>query len=307
MKNINYLLFCALISFTIVTADISNIFQDVREGNKEAIKKRLENCEDCSAKDNQGNNALHIAIEENNTEIVEMLTTAPKYAGWMDWFYAFVYAPTLPNINEKNNNDETPLHCTIKGNKQNITKLLLQKHANMEIVNKENLSAVFAAIKNDAPHFIPIFVAHNLDLTKHRRDGETILHYAIKEKKSNSIHYCIQETSLINASNNKHQTPVLLAIEEENFVILDLLYKGLNVPADNGIKPIHYATRNGKCNVINYLLQHNIAIDEPDREGNPALFYAISQDNVAMVNYLLARGANLQKRNNAGEDAFAIA
>ena len=308
MKKFNNLTLCALLSSALLSGiNAPNIFHDVRTGNKEAIKKRLENCEDCSEKDSNGNNVLHIAVEEGDAEIVDLLTTPLSYDAWTDWFYAFIYAPTLPNINEKNNDGDTPLHGTVNNNKKELTKLLLKKDANVNIVNKENLSALFAAIKKDAPQFIPIFVAHKLDLNKHRCNGETILHYAIKEKKQNSIHYCVQETSLINASNNKDQTPVLLAIETENFDLLHLLHKGLNIPASNGVKPIHYATRKGKIDVVNYLLEHNIAIDEPDKNGNSALFYAITDNNIDMVNYLLSRGASLNKRNNAGEDVFSIA
>ena len=309
MKKSNCLLLYALLYNVSITANqnIPNIFQEARAGNKEAIKKRLENCENCAVKDEQGNNVLHIAVQEGQADIIDILTTAPDYSDLMNWLYAFLYAPTLPNIDEPNNNGETPLHCTIRYNNPDIAERLVKKGASMEALNKENCSAVFAAVKHDAPHFIPIFVAHKLDLNKHRRNGETIFHYAIKENKPRSIHYCAQKTSLSNTSNSDNKTPTFLAIDTENIALLDLLRDNLNSPANNGIKPIHYATRNGKQRVIEYLLNNHISINEPDEDGNPPLFYAIDDNNEKIMNYLLGLNADLNKRNNKGEDALAIA
>src|SRR5688572_30743969 len=63
MNKINYLIMYAFISTTIISAisDGANIFQEARENNAEAIRQRLNNSEDLSAKDANGNNILHIA------------------------------------------------------------------------------------------------------------------------------------------------------------------------------------------------------------------------------------------------------
>src|SRR5437762_3596244 len=120
MKKIILILLCTLLSNSTFTQN--NIFEEVRTKNKEALKKRLENCENCATKDENGNNALHIAAQDNDTEIIDILTTAPTYENWSDWLYAFIYAPTLPNIDETNNNGDTPLHCSINNNNPTATK-----------------------------------------------------------------------------------------------------------------------------------------------------------------------------------------
>ena len=67
MKKITYILLsCAVIFTTLIPKE--TILDEVRAGNKQAIKQRIENCENCSEKDENGNNALHIAAEHATQE-----------------------------------------------------------------------------------------------------------------------------------------------------------------------------------------------------------------------------------------------
>jgi ankyrin repeat protein len=301
MKKINLFLLCILFTSNTYT----NIFEDVRTKNKEAIKQRLENNENCGIKDEHGNNALHIAAQKGDTEIIDILTTAPTYENWSDWLYAWFYAPTLPYINEENNEGNSPLHCATHSGQLTTAEQLVQKGARIEAVNKQGLSPAFLAILKDDPRFIRVFVAHKLNLAQHKHNGNTIFHTAIQEKKPYSIAYCIKETSLHTVTDNNQKTPIFLAIDTEDDVLNAFTKEQLNDPASTGIKPIHYATCHNKYNVINHLLYNNItSVNEPDAQGNTPLFYA---DNEKTLNFLLERNADINKRNNKGEDILATA
>ena len=81
MKKLTYGLFCALlICSTILPHTTPEIFHEIRQGDKDAIKKRLEGWQDCSQTDEDGNNALHVAVAEGGkTEMVEMLHHGVRY------------------------------------------------------------------------------------------------------------------------------------------------------------------------------------------------------------------------------------
>jgi ankyrin repeat protein len=305
MKKIHLFLLCTLLTNTTFP---HNIFEDVRNKNKEALKQRLENCENCAIKDEHGNNALHIAAQKGDTEIIDILTTAPSYDSWSDWLYACFYAPTLPYIDEQNDDGDSPLLCATEHGQLATADQLVHKGARMEILNNKGLSAPFLAVFKDDPRFIRVFVAHNLNLTQHKHKnqrGDTIFHTAIRERKPQSITYCAQETSLHNVENDDHKTPTFLAIDTEDDVLKIFTKEQLNAFCSAGIKPIHYAARHNKYDAIAYLLNNNIAsINEPDTQGNTPIFYA---NNETTLNFLLERKADLNKRNNKGEDILAVA
>ncbi len=302
MKKTALLLLCTLLTNTSFT---QNIFEDVRTKNKEALKQRLENCENCAIKDEHGNNALHIAAQKGDTEIIDILTIAPTYENWSDWLYACFYAPTLPHIDEQNDDGDSPLLCATQSGQLTTAGQLVQKGARMDIVNKKGLSAPFLAVLKDDPRFIRIFVAYKLNLAQHKRNGDTVFHAAIKEKKPNSIYYCAQETSLHNITNKDQKTPTFLAIDTEDNLLNIFTTEQLNTPSSaTGIKPIHYATQHDKHNAVHYLLNNNVSVNEPDAQGNTPIFYA---NNETTLNFLLQRNADLHKRNNKGEDILAAA
>lgn len=302
MKKINLLLLSTLL---VNTFTYNNIFEDVRAKDKEAIKQRIENGEDCAIKDERGNNALHVAVQKSDIEIIDVLTTAPYYPNWSDWLYSWIYWPTLPNIDEQNDDGNSPLLCATQNGQLTIAEKLVQKGARMDIVNNEELPAAFVAVLKDDPRFIRLFVAHKLNLAQHTYKGDTVFHIAIKERKPYTINYCAQETSLHTITNKDYKTPIFLAIDTEDDVLDIFTKEQLNAPSSSDIKkPIHYATHHNKYNVINCLLNKGISINEPDMHGNPPLFYA---NNTKTLNFLLERNADLHKRNNKGEDVLAVA
>lgn len=318
MKKINLLIFCTLLT-SLVNAREENspkIFQDVRNGNKEAIKQRLENAEDFTVKDKDGNTVFHIAAQEGQEEI--MVTIAEFYNNCSYYNY-YISGPTLPKLDEVNNDGDTALHSAIysdNSDKQHdgqtkVAEYLICKEPQlMKKCNKNNFSPAFVAVKKDDPRFIRIFTAHHgLDLNNHRRNGETIFTYSIKENKPKTIHYCAQKTSLSNVANNDNKTPLSLAIDSENIQLIELLKENLNAYiANTDIKPVHYASAHGKYKALDHMIKNNnISVNEPDKYGNPPIFHAIDSNDEQMMNHLLYLGANLQACNNQGEDALAIA
>src|SRR5207245_385610 len=121
------------------------------------------------------------------------------------------------------------------------------------------------------------------------------------------ILYCAK-TSLSNVANNDNKTPISLAIDTENIQLIEVLKENLNAfIANTSIKPIHYAAAHGKYKALDHIINNNVSVDEPDRDGNPPIFHAIDSNDEQMLNHLLYLGASLKKCNNLGEDALAIA
>ena len=328
MKKINALLLCTLLYHSINANEqnIPKIFQDVRNGDKKAIQEQLDNSEDLSVRDDKGNTIFHIAAQEGEEEIIHMIVENIEYndnPDFFSWNY-WGYKPKLPSLDDVNNDGDTPLHSVIvhdnnttkNENRAKTAKYLINKKPEfLEKRNKKDFSPIFVATDTDNPQFIHLFTAYNIDLTKHRYsnvnhnfNGETILTYATKTNKQNIIKYCTHYTSLEAVANKDNKTPIELVIDADNISLLSWFEKNINTYlANNTIKPIHYAAANGKYNAFNYLLNKKISVDEPDKDGNPPLFYTIDSNNEPMFTHVLSCGANLHICNKQGENAYAIA
>lgn len=314
MKKINFVLLATAMCCVnpLVSKETSTIFQDVRNGDKEAIKKRLENYEDCSKKeDYSGNNALHIAAEQGNAEIVEMLTTEPDYSEWGNWFYYSLWqSPAkLPNKNEQNNDGNAPIHCAIQHDHINIAEHLINKNVNVELVNNENLSPASLIVKKDNPELIPFLIQYNL-INQRKHNGDNLLHTAIKTNKQHMAAHLAEIGLLVNTKNNDGKTPTIVATELPDIVMLKILKRkhiDLNAPGSNGLRAIHNAAMLGNYNALNFLLEEGIFVDTTDAFGNTPLHYSCAHNKEKEMDLLLAYGADIKKRNLNGDDLFAIA
>src|SRR5262249_49363649 len=67
-----------------------------------------------------------------------------------------------------------------------------------------------------------------------------------------------------------------------------------------GWTPLIYAATNGQTEVVRYLLDAGAAIDAASPNGTTALMMAVRGGHVAAVELLLARGADVSRRNQGG-------
>ncbi|HLC06892.1 MAG TPA: ankyrin repeat domain-containing protein [Candidatus Babeliales bacterium] len=310
MKKFNHLFLSTLLccSNTLISRETPAIFQEVRAGNKEAIRKRIENCENCAEKDDNGNTPLHIAAQEGQADIVDMLTTEPDYAYWGNWIYSFLYIPTLPDKNGKNNDGNTPLHCALEEGKTDAAECLLQKNVDKNATNRENLTPAFMPVKKDKSEMIPFLEKHRL--IEQTINGNTQLHYAIQTNKPRMVEKLAENPALIHKRNNEGKTPAIVATETQYAYMLEILRRkgvDLNIPGYNGLRPIHNAAHQGNNNALLYLLKNGIDVDTTDDKGNTSLFYAAMHNQEKEMNLLLEHGANIKQRNNNGEDIFIFA
>jgi ankyrin repeat protein len=123
----------------------------------------------------------------------------------------------------------------------------------------------------------------------------------------------------VNVADNKSITPLIAAAYNGNLRILDML---LDAGADStivdtsGKSAIVYATGRGYLEIVRRLLEHSDKIDANTRYGNDltALMWAAGHgndvpalDGLAVVEYLLAKGANPDLTDNRGRSAIHIA
>ena len=124
----------------------------------------------------------------------------------------------------------------------------------------------------------------NADLSSRDKDGNTVLHIAIKEELPDLIGLLINHPNVsVNAKNNMGDTPLSIAIKMNNIVLAEKLLG--NQQIDTKVKDVHgntllnLATLANNLYMVNlFLLNPQIDITAKNNEGKTALSIAIEED-----------------------------
>lgn len=313
MHKYALLISCSLLMTAInaeETAPKTTIFDEARSGDRKAIRERLENDEDCSkSEENSGQTILHIAAENGDAELVELLTREPDRSGFTNWFYYCWYNyPKLPDKDKQDKNGDTAIHLSIQEGKGEATEILFKNGARTDILNKQNYIPSFMILKKNNPSLIPLLARyHCLDK---KVKGKTVLHKAMAHNKPAIIHALLKEGSLIHEKDNKGRTLASIAAKNNHIPVLSkliFLKININAPDSNGARPIHHGAYYGNYDVVRFILENKGSHEVTDNEGNDLAHYAAKGGNKDILNLLFSYKVDIKKRNNKGEDAFLIA
>ena len=123
------------------------------------------------------------------------------------------------------------------------------------------------------------------------------LHDAARDGDLEKVRALIGEGAEIDASGEKGETPLILAILEGHADVAELLIAhGADVMARNerGLTPLHAAAYSGSAELARLLLDHGAALeDTANVSGATPLMLAAEENHVAVAELLIARGADL--------------
>lgn len=313
MHKYTFLISCSLLIATINAEQATRpttIFDEARSGDRQAIRKRLENDEDCSkTEEGTGKTILHIAAENGDVEMIDIVTEEPDRSGFTNWFYYCWYNyPQLPDKDKQDENGDTAVHLSIAEGKHGATEKLFKKGVRTDLFNKQNYLPTFMILKKDNPALIPLLARyHCLDK---KVKGETVLHKALKHNKPAITYALLREGSLVNEKDDKGRTLASIAAINNDVQALKTLIThniNINAPDSNGARPIHHGAYYGNYDVVKFILENKGSDEVTDNEGNDLAHYAAKGSNKDILSLLFSYKVDIKKRNNKGEDAFLIA
>lgn len=236
---------------------------------EEMIFFLISNQAEINIQNEKGNSPLHICC---------------KY-GLVKSFYLLLKVPTL-NLYVKNKKGRTILHYASKYSQLSIITILFQ-----EI--KEMKKFLLYSIDNNGMNVFHVLNTNNTNPTSStisiliKQFPEGII---MKDKKGRIPFHHIITSSLPHHNDNMMKQILLPFIE---FDKNQLFYRSLSNKT-----PLHYATISGKCNSIEYLLNHfdfiqNDHINDIDNLGFSSLHYSVLLNDYESTELLLDSGACL--------------
>lgn len=143
------------------------------------------------------------------------------------------------DVNARNTNEEwlplnyTPLHAAASTGNEEITKLLINHGAYVNIRDNSSFTPLYKAISSHNFNVSKLLLASGADIDIKTKGGWTALHSAVSAADRHIIRILIDKTTDINAKNNTGNTPLHLASMLGLKDVVELLLKN---GADKSIK-----------------------------------------------------------------------
>ncbi|XP_058789978.1 NF-kappa-B inhibitor cactus-like [Phymastichus coffea] len=187
---------------------------------------------------------------------------------------------------------DTQLHISIIVQAFDVTEYLIDTAPNpsyLDIVNKEQFTALHYAVLAENYSIVRKLVLAGANTEARTYDGDTALHLAVKEQRTESVRALTDPFSLVEKSLAPH--PAL--INSRNYY---------------GMTALHIAAYMGDLEIVCLLVRNGADVNA--REGlcgRTALHLAIERNNDPVVHYLVQFPETLNTKIYSGEAAHEIA
>ena len=301
-----------------------------RDGDRlDNIKTLIKQGADIHQIDNDVWTALHYAATHAKSEIVEYLLSlglkvnTVSYSGRTPLMFACCDGDRLDNIktlikqgadiHQIDVNGWTALHCAATYAKSEIIEYLLSLGLKVNMVdNSGHTPLMCACCDGDRLDNIKTLIKQGADIHQIDNDGWTALHYAARDAKSEIIEYLLSLGVKVNMVSNIGQTPLMCACYDGGRLdnIKTLIKQGADIhQIDNdGGTALHYAARNAKSEIIEYLLSLGLKVNMVSNSGQTPLMCACRDGGrLDNIKTLIKQGADIHQIDNDGWTALHYA
>lgn len=205
---------------------------------------------------------------------------------------------------------ETSLHTAVRqGDVAEVRELILYG-ADMYDFDCNGLTPMDVAILLDKLEMIHTFLEYKFDVKAKFIKGNTVLHFAVVNGTERTVTALLQAGCTVDAVNNDDVTPLLLAVfynKRSMFQILVNSGASINRLFSHSDTYLHKVTRIGDVHLVLFFINQKVNVDLANDFGETPLTIAVEANNPALINVLLASGAQFIRTNNQWETYIHIA
>lgn len=330
MKILKSILIVTVILFVSITTQAQEIFDAVKNNDLAKVKVLIEKEPSLlGKKDDASNTPLHQAAISGTFEITEYLL----FKG--------------ADINSENSKSNSPLHESLINGKNEIAKILIEKGADVQKQNLEGKTPLHYAARYSRIPILELLISKgvNLEVQDKNRKHTPLLYLSMMANNADAAKILIEKGANVNVKDRDSWTPLNHAIHGRNIELINLLLDqnadidtsldsrklmfdmsaGLGLPrlfkyiqeksgaslfneeADKN-NYMRSALNGGSIEIVQILQEKNIPINlEADINGWTPLHYSARGNKPEMIEYLVRKGADINKRTNAGKSVYNVA
>lgn len=268
-------------------------FEAINTGNAERIEEMQKDSIHFYRKNDKGETALTLAIQNQNVAVVEVLTKKAV-------------------INLKNDEGESPLTLAIKSGNMAIINLVT-KRAKASLRNDAGETPLYLAIELDDLFLLETLLSKGAKINR-KSNGVTPLARATELNKPKAVAFLIKNNAKINEPNDNGETPLYIAMNKGHDIVAGILLSKSADPQGDanwknkiGTPILHLATINGNPAIIRVLINYGAEVSATDYMDNTALSVAAELGHVEVIRTLIQNNADVSHQNMRGDTPLMLA
>ncbi len=290
------------------------LLQAVKNGDIEMVKQLLAQNVSFKETDADGNSALHLAIIHKQEEIIALFqkhnlfyTKNKKLHPFSDRPY-FADSRGFIEIRDANKIGNTPLHLAAEYGMCLFIEKLISVGALIQYKNKKGETPLFLAAKENKVDAFSTLIEKKARLDTCDMYGQTVAHVAATYDNIEILKKITeQKKGLFDVKDNNGNTPLLWARKNHQNEAIKYLVQHCSNPDEvdeHGRTLLHYAIENDNDEFLNKYIN---LIEKADNKGLTPLIYAVQQNKKKTVEFLIAKGANIEAKTDLGNTALHYA
>jgi len=208
------------------------------------------------------------------------------------------------NLNLRDCTGNTPLlGASIMGH-TDVVQCLIEKGSDCNSTNTDGISPLYIACKNGFTAIVSLLLEHRALVDLPTKTGETPLHAACINGHERICRMLVSRWANANSRDNNKRTPLYHAAYFGFASIVRCLLetKGTNGSDPNcrdqqGRSPLHVAALCGNLSVVQALCENNAEVDVEDVNGHTPLHYALKEHREDVADYLVGRRFSLEEKS----------
>lgn len=213
------------------------------------------------------------------------------------------------SVNDGGDDNKTPLHGAAESGSMEIASLFIARGA--DINAKANSSAedadrpLHVALKRGRKAVAELLIAKGADVNARNAHGETPLYLACQSGLLETARQLAAKGADVNATTSRHSGLTLFewAIDQQNIEIVAALID-LGAPVDGAAAddwPLFWAASNDRLDIFKLLLARGANPNRIDSAGNTLLHIASNANRTEIVKHLIEMKADVNAVNHGGE------
>lgn len=266
----------------------------VHQGHEEMVELLLEHKANLNITCKQGKSALHIAAEQGHRKIIKLLLHQRI------------------NSRTANRQGDTALQLAVGTTHDEATvPLLIKSRFDMDVQNTSTgNTALHLAVQLKRPRILSFLLEKGANVNILNRDGITPLQLACKIDNCEAISSFLERGAKLETRSSRGDTALHIAATEGNWVAFDLLITGgadINAWDSEAESLLHRQARSGSSvSVAAHLLEKGANIEASNSQGYTPLQTAAISGNKALFLFLVEDGANFDVHTARGETLLHI-
>ncbi len=307
------------LSGTYYTKDQTPLHLAAKQGNIDLVQLLISKNAQIDVVDGNGKSSLFYSVESNHRDIAEYLIDNGANINIIDRYKTNLLQLAIQkrnkdlaiflinkgvNIHVQNYSGDTPLHTASATGELDLVKVLLEKGANLNKTNKYGMIPLHSSINyNSNVVLVKFLLDKGSNVNAKTSYGTTALHIAVYNNQAKVVQLLINAKADLNVSDKYKNTPVDYAKTKEIQQLLVNAGAKLNLN-----KELFKAINSNDLKQVQELIKKGAKADATtdlhsffgSTTNWSTLHASASIKSFAITQFLISKGADVNKRNSAG-------